>query len=118
MEAPEAVNTISSALQAVVGPAMETVGASFTVTVTEALLEQPAEEVPVTEYVPPVDTTMVASVEPLDQTYEAAPPACSVVVLGWQTTVLPEMLIVGRGFTVTNAVAVAVQPLEPVPVTV
>jgi hypothetical protein len=57
-------------------------------------------------------------VAPVFQEYEAAPEAFSVVELPVQTVVVPDTVIAGDGLTVVVVVAVAVQPLDPVTVTV
>jgi hypothetical protein len=59
------------------------------------------------------------SVTPLLHVYDVAPPPLSVTCAPWQTDdAVVFAAIVGSGFTVTVTVAVFVQPLEFVPVTV
>jgi len=98
-----------------------TVGIGDTVTETEAVFEQPAEDVPVTVYVV-VDVGVTESEvpdPPVLQLYVFAPEAVNVELFPMQ---IPEgdadALTVGSGFTVTVAVAVPVPPDGAVPVTV
>jgi hypothetical protein len=93
------------------------VGNGFTVTVATAVAEQP-DEVPVTVYeVVEVGVTVIGfEVEPFDHEYVVPPVAVNIAsdpeqIVGELTA------IVGNGFTVTVATAVAEHPVV-VPVTV
>ena len=59
-----------------------------------------------------------AVVAPVFQAYVPPPLAVSVVLWPTQMTLVPEMLGVGKGFTVTVLVDEAVHPPAPVTVTV
>ena len=107
-----------------VGEFTVTVGKGFTVTIDVAVAVHPATEVPVIVYVvvtaglavteaPVVALNPVAGV----QLYVLAPAAVNVVELPRQM-VGEFTVIVGKGFTVTEVVAVLIQPAALVPVTV
>ena len=72
----------------------------------------------VQEYVPAVLVVSVGVVAPVDQVYELAPEAVSVVLLPEQMEVRPLIVPTGSGLTVRVTLSVAVQPLASVTVTV
>ena len=100
-------------------------GNGLTVTVTTAVLMQPAPLVPVTVYVVvpaglAVTLAPVAADNPVDgdQAYEVElPVAVNVVDEPAHIATLDPLLIAGNGFTVTVTAAVLLHPLA-VPVTV
>ena len=101
------------------------VGSVFTLTVTIAVLEQPAALVPVTVYVvvePGLAVTLVPVVAdkpvPGDHVYVLPPVAVSVVDEPVQIATFEPPLIVGSGLTVIVTVEVFAQPLLLVPVIV
>jgi len=101
------------------------VGAAFTVTVTVAVLLQPAALTPVTVYVvvedgPAVMLDPVVADNPVEgvQVYVEPPLALSAVVPPLQIATLEPPLIVGIAFTDTVTVAVLLQPAALTPVTV
>ena len=117
---PVAVNAVGVPLQITDVPEMLAVGNGFTVTVLVAVAVQPLLFVTVTVYVASAVglTLMNDAVEPLLHKYVPPPVAVNVVLAPLQITFVPVMLAVGNGFTVTVLVAVAVQPLALVTVTV
>lgn len=99
-----------------------TTGSGFTVTLTTAwlVLVQPAELVPTTAYVDVVTGANVTPfVIPPVHVYVEAPCPLAVVVSPKQITGLVRTPVTtGNGFTVTVVLAVLIQPLTSVPVTV
>ena len=121
--APEADNTLDSPVQIVAGAAdVLTVGRAFTVTVTVAVFVQPLAAVPVTVYVVVATgvTVLVAPVpNPWLHSYVLAPEA--VITLDSPAQIVAgaaDAETKGKAFTVTVIVAVFVQLLAAVPVTV
>src|ERR1019366_6323826 len=101
-----------------------TVGTSFTVTFLVLILEQPLASVPVTVYcvVTVGLTTIGLEVEPLlTHVYDVAPDAVNVADASGQIPPPPAVVaiaIVGNVFVVTDSIALFLQPLASVPVTV
>ena len=99
-----------------------TVGVGLTVMVRVAVFVQPFAPVPVTVYVVVVvgeTVTVVPVSAPGFHVYEVAPLPVSVVLLPEQIVVVADVAVtVGAGFTVIVRVAVLLQPLALVPVTV
>jgi hypothetical protein len=112
-------------VQIVVFGLADTVGLLLTVTVTEAVLTQPAALVPVSVYVVVIvglATGLVQVVQdnPVagDHTYVDAPNALNDVLDPEQIDTLLPALMSGNALTVTATVALATQPFAAVPVTV
>ena len=122
MAAPEATNVVLPPRQMAFRlGVIITVGKALMLTVRVAVLAQPKALVPVTVYVVVFKgaTKSEAVVTLLVHKYVLAPLAVSVAL--WpahRVTDAGEMLITGSGFTVTSFIAVEVQPLTDVPVTV
>lgn len=118
--APVALNDEVLPAQIVPGVAVDaTVGVVPTVTVTVPFAEHPPV-VPVTVYVVVAageTVTLLPVILPGCQVYVVAPLTASVVGLPEQIVVLPVIVSVGEGLTVTATVEVEVHPLV-VPVTV
>jgi hypothetical protein len=85
-----------------VSPVIEQLGAWLIVTSTEAVSAQPLPFVPMTVYVPAVETVMEAVVSPVFHKYVAAPVAVSVTEPPRQVEVGPEIFTSGLGLTVTE----------------
>lgn len=106
----------------VVADVAVTFGTAFTATATVAVFVQPLAAVPVTVYVVfPVGATVTLFPVRLPgiQLYVLAPPPVSVVDCPLQmVAVADDAVTVGLAFTVIVRVAVLVQPLAAVPVTV
>ena len=120
VDAPLAVNVVELPIHTVVAPVMLIVGNEFTVTVVDDIFEQPLASAPVTEYVVLFELGVTVSISlapPELHEYVDAPLAESIVELPLQIVVIPEMFIIGKGFTVTMADAELEQPLPSVPVT-
>jgi hypothetical protein len=97
-----------------------TVGIGFTVTVIELVDVQPAALVPVTVYVVVASgVNAIPLLIPPLQTYVAAPPPLSVVLLPAQSGFKDALAVtVGIGLTLTVIELVEVHPAALVPVTV
>jgi hypothetical protein len=88
------------------------------VTAWLACAVQPLASVPVTVKVFAELTVVAAVFAPFDQAYVAAPLAVKVVEPPGQKVAEPEIETEAAGNSVTTALAVPVQPLASVPVTV
>jgi len=121
VDAPAAVRVVFCPEQISAGEAVaDTAGSGFTVTLTEALEEHPADVVPVTEYVVDVAglTVMGEPVAPVFQEYDDAPPAEREALCPEHTVAGAAVAVIaGIGFTVTLTETVEEQPDEVVPVT-
>ena len=92
-------------------------GSAFTVTVPVAVAVHPAALVAVTVYVPAVEVVIEVVTAPVLHEYDVPPVAVRVAVAPAHIDGL-FTVGVGSAFTVTTVLAVAVQPLAAVTVTV
>jgi hypothetical protein len=117
---PAAVNVVLTPLQITDVPVMLAVGSGLTVIACVAVEVQPLAFVTVTVYVALAVGLIVipAVVAPVLHKYVPLPVAVNVVEPPLQITDVPVILAVGNGLTVTACVAVAVQLLPFVTVTV
>ena len=118
---PEAVRSTDPPEQNVVGPfgVMAATGSGLTVTVLLAVLLQPFAPVTVTLYVPLEETVIMAVVDAFDHRYPVPPEAVRSTDPPEQKVVGPFGVITatGSGLTVTVVLAVLLQPLTSVTVT-
>ena len=121
--APVALSDVGVLAHTVVDPVAATVGIGFTATVTVFDPEQ-LPDVPVTVYVVltvglAVGLEILATLNPVvgNQLYELAPVAVITVLFPLQIVVVPVIIIVGNGVTLTVIVFVPVQA-PTVPLTV
>jgi hypothetical protein len=117
---PLAVNVVLCPLQIVVVPPMTTMGNAFTVTNCVLVDVHPLAFVTVTVYVVlALGLTLMATVVAVvDHTYDVPPLAVNVVLWPLQIVVVPVIAGVGKAFTVTVLLVVAVHPFAFVTVTV
>jgi hypothetical protein len=78
---PDAVSVIAEPEQNDVPDDIAIVGNVFTVRILEAVAVHPLISVPVTEYIPPTETTVELVVAEFDQLYVLAPVTVNVAVL-------------------------------------
>ena len=117
---PDAVKSVLDPLQIVLMPVMLAVGTGLTVITRLAVEVQPLALVTVTVYVVVVVgfTGIVAVVAPVFHKYVPPPAAVILPLKPLQSVEIPLILAVGVGLTATPLLAVAVQPLALVTVTV
>jgi hypothetical protein len=117
---PAAVKVVLPPLQITDVPVMFAIGNGLTVTVLVAVDVQPLALVTVTVYVASAVglTGIVAVVAPVFHKYVPPPVAVKFVLPPLQITFVPVIFAIGKAFTATPLLAVAVQPLAFVTVTV
>lgn len=112
----DAVSVTEPPSQKVVGPEGAIVAAGSGLTVTAVAAEvvlQPAALVTVTEYEPPLMTSIDCDVAPVDQSQDAPALAVSVTLPPAQKVVGPEAAMVAAGLALTVVVVAAEVVLQP-----